>query len=404
MSKRELHLAVLIDRYLPIVGGAQQITHQIVRRLVLRGMRATVLTRRVGLDLPAEETLDGVRIVRHGHHPSRLRSKLRTIRASTQWLRANRVDAMLAVPTGLVTDLLPTQIAARQTGVRFAVRATALNMFDGMLTWRHPVAGGIVGKLMTPPPLWRAALTNAHAIVAQSQPVYDRVRKYGLENARLCVGGADGERFRPAAHDEKVAMRRALGLPENRVIFITTGRYVPEKNHIALVKAAHAVQATHGGRGLTLILGGTEHGQGEATERELKAYVAAHGLGDAVRFHEDVRNVEDYLRTSDVFVLPTYFDEGLSNALLEAMMCGLAVIASDIPQTTAAVPAEHAIFVPARDEAALARAMERAVEDEPWRRRSGAAMGEHARRHYSLDRVVDFYESLVRELAEERRG
>src|SRR5690606_35867493 len=141
-----------------------------------------------------------------------------------------------------------------------------------------------------------------------------------------------------------------------------------------------------------LVLGGTEAGQAAETERQLKHYVAEHSLAGAVRFHEDVTNVEDYLRAADVFVQPTYFDEGLSNALVEAMMCGLALVASDIPQTAAALPAEGdaAILIPPRDVPALAEAMRRMLDRADFRSRSGAALAEHARREYSLDRVVAF--------------
>lgn len=399
-----LHIAILIDSYVPIVGGAQQVVHQVASRLVRRGFAITVLTRRVTPDLPAEETRDGVRVLRLGEHPKRVVSKLRCMTGAVRWLRRHReVAAVLAVPTALVTDLLPAYLACRATGTPYAVRATALNMFDGMLTWRSPTAGRTLGKLLTPPPLWRAALRNAHAIVAQSQPVYDRIRSYGLDNATLCVGGADPARFRPASPDERAALRDRLGLPRDRVVFITTGRYVPEKNHLAFLQALGQLHREADPPPTGIVLGGTEKGRSDETERQLKRYAAEHGLADAARFHENVRNVEDYLRAADVFVQPTHFDEGLSNALLEAMMCGLPLVASDIPQTAAALPSrESAILVPPRDADALTAGMRRMMKDAALRSRSGEALGAHAERAYSLERVVTFYDGLLRDLAAKR--
>ena len=53
---------------------------------------------------------------------------------------------------------------------------------------------------------------------------------------------------------------------------------------------------------------------------------------------------------------------------------------------------------------ARARAMGRMLDDPARRARSGAALGEHAREHYSLDRVVEYYAGLLREVAVGRGG
>lgn len=92
------------------------------------------------------------------------------------------------------------------------------------------------------------------------------------------------------------------------------------------------------------MLGATERGQVTSNEKELKNYALQNDVEHSIIFIDDVNNVEDYLRASDIFVLPTMFDDGMSNALLEAMTCGLPVIASNIPQVMCAFQQGDGLF------------------------------------------------------------
>ena len=61
-------------------------------------------------------------------------------------------------------------------------------------------------------------------------------------------------------------------------------------------------------------------------------------------FTDNVINIEVYLRVSDIFILPSVYNEGMSHALIEAMLCGLAIVASDMPQVTRTFPNEEGLF------------------------------------------------------------
>ena len=105
----------------------------------------------------------------------------------------------------------------------------------------------------------------------------------------------------------------------------------------------------------------------------------------------------DLLRAADIFAMPTLF-EGQSNAVLEAMHAGLAIVSSDIPAQveTLGGPGEDAVgdLLPLDDDGAWTRSLEALVRDPALR----ALMAERARARaqlFTVDRMTDGFERLV---------
>ena len=166
---------------------------------------------------------------------------------------------------------------------------------------------------------WLAQATDAMFAVCQ-----DSARRYaaacGIPSSRFRVlhNGVDCERFHPVL--DKAALRFELGLPVEAVLAVTVASFTPIKNHLALLEAAAELEA-HGLRSISYALIGDG-----PLRAELEGRVRTLNLSHRVRFVGSTGRVEAYLAAADLFILPSRL-EGMSNAILEAMACGVPVIA-----------------------------------------------------------------------------
>jgi len=116
------------------------------------------------------------------------------------------------------------------------------------------------------------------------------------------------------------------------------------------------------------------------------------GLGHAVHFLGHRSDVAAELATADLFVLPSYA-EGNSNAILEAMSCGLPIVATRVGGATIQLGTQGERFlVPAGDRQALANALLELIEDATLRLRLGAEMRARIEKFFSIERIAETYE------------
>jgi glycosyltransferase involved in cell wall biosynthesis len=165
----------------------------------------------------------------------------------------------------------------------------------------------------------------------------------------------------------------------------------PVKNVAGLMRAARRVcnQFPH------VVFEAAGDGEQRA---ELERLHAELKLGDRFVLRGSVADVPGFLRTLDVAVLPSH-SEGMSNALLEYMAAGRAVVATAVGANPELVrDGEHGLIVPPGDDSALAGAIERLLADPPLAARLGAAARRRAEVEYSRDamrrRFEDFYHAL----------
>ena len=121
---------------------------------------------------------------------------------------------------------------------------------------------------------------------------------------------------------------------------------------------------------------------------DMEPYFAASGLGARLHRLGYRADVAAVLAASDIFVLPSHF-EGLPMSVIEAMLCGLPVVASDIrgPREQV-VDGQTGLLVPPAKVAPLAAALGRLIADEAARARMGAAGRSRAAALYDESDVV----------------
>jgi len=132
--------------------------------------------------------------------------------------------------------------------------------------------------------------------------------------------GVDVSKYRKRDLSAVSSIRRKLDLPEDKTIFVYTGRLIDRKNQR---EAAEAFMKMKRRSDAVLLL------LGDGTD--MAGLQRDFGSHDNILLRGAVNNVEEYLHASDIY-LATSKSEGLPNGVLEAMACGLPVLLSDIPQ------------------------------------------------------------------------
>lgn len=141
---------------------------------------------------------------------------------------------------------------------------------------------------------------------------------------------------------------------------VNIGRLVPQKNQKLLISAFYEFQKVHPDHLLEI------YGTGEL-EEELKKQIRELHLEDKVTLYGFSQAIHEHIKDAEMFVLSSDF-EGLSNALQEAMMMGIACISTKVAGSTEILtPGENGLLVDIGDQKGLTEAMLRLAEDEQLR-------------------------------------
>ncbi|MGB2891940.1 MAG: glycosyltransferase family 4 protein, partial [Albidovulum sp.] len=197
-----------------------------------------------------------------------------------------------------------------------------------------------------------------------------RSARYLERRAEVIHHGIDTEGFSPPV--DRAALRRRLGLPEVDVILGCFGRIRAQKGTDAFVDAA--IDLLQDRPGMTaLVMGRATEGH-EAFLGELKARAAAAGLADRIRFMPEVpvHDIADWYRALDLYVAPQRW-EGFGLTPLEAMACGVPVVATRVGAFEEIVTEDTGSLVPPGDVPALASAIAALLDDAARRNRAGRA-------------------------------
>lgn len=213
----------------------------------------------------------------------------------------------------------------------------------------------------------------------------------GLPAAKLeqIYNGVDTDKFTPERRAEARGRLRALGVAAPFVVG-SVGRLEPVKNPGELVAAfARQCEDADFRAGAQLVMVG-DGSLGPA----LREDVAARGIEDRVHLLGARDDVADLLPGFDAFVLPS-LNEGISNTILEALACGVPVIASRVGGNDELFDEpDHGAFYASGDVDALGACLARFRSDEVARARQSREAREHVLRRFSLSRMIERYEAV----------
>jgi L-malate glycosyltransferase len=221
-------------------------------------------------------------------------------------------------------------------------------------------------------------------VIAPSRAILDglvRDERVRAERTQCLPNGVDTERFSPVDPAERSRLRAALGLPPHAFLFGCVARLRAVKRHCDMLDGFALATADRPDASLVLI------GNGELADA-LHAQARLLGIETRVLFLGDRDDVESLLPLLDAFVL-TSSTEGMSNAVLEAMACGLPTIATAVGGNPETVDAPSTgLLVPAYSPQSVAKAMRELLADVDRAREMGRRARLRVERVFSIEAMV----------------
>ncbi|PZP29692.1 MAG: hypothetical protein DI603_16660 [Roseateles depolymerans] len=267
-------------------------------------------------------------------------------------------------------------LAGRMAGVPLVLHGEhGRNEQDRLgIPWKRECAAALLARTAT-----RVVAVN-EAIAAD---IGQRWR-LGAERITCIPNGVDIERFAPP---------QAAAEPE--FLIGTVARFDNIKNLPCLVRAFAGLRRARPQAPVRLVLVGTG-----PQEAELQALAVQCGVADRVSFPGETATPEQWYRRFAVYA-NTSFSEGMSNSILEAMSCGVPIVASDIAGHRCwLTEGEHALFFRSDDEAALTACLQRLLDAPELRRQLGETNRRHVEAEFDnrlfLTRYAQLYRNLLR--------
>jgi glycosyltransferase involved in cell wall biosynthesis len=201
----------------------------------------------------------------------------------------------------------------------------------------------------------RFSLRGADRVVTVCEAFAQRLLGYGIRREHLRVLHNSAAHLAPLTPSERAALRAEHGVGPADVMILSVGRLSYEKGHADLLRALSLLAPQPKWRA---VLVGTGPELGRLKETASKA-----GVADRVEFAGFRADAARYFGAADVFVLPSH-TEGSSNALLEAMVARVPIVATLAGGNPEIIEAGHTgLLVPVGDVRALAAGTAQIVQD-----------------------------------------
>jgi glycosyltransferase involved in cell wall biosynthesis len=174
-----------------------------------------------------------------------------------------------------------------------------------------------------------------------------------------------------------------LRVPDGPIVFLLAARLLRNKGIVEFAEAARHVGSIHRDAQF-ILLGGIDSNPEGLPAREVEALVKEAGI----EWPGHVNDVAPYMARCHVFVLPSYYREGIPRSIQEALAFGRAVVTTDnIGCRETVVEGLNGFLVPVRDSQALASAMLRLANDAALVATFGAESRLLAERDFDVNRI-----------------
>ena len=341
-------LCVVTHTFLPHVGGIERVVYEQCKRLMQKKrFDPMVLTHR---NYTAKSyVFDGIRVRCYDSLNIGFRlgipyaiPQVNSFKTFLETIKANDLIHVHGHP--YLSSFLAAKIAKRYAKPLVLTQHNTFIEYNNIFDTVEKLNDLAVGKQV---------LKEADKIIVVSNATRNYVLSLGANPTKIEVlhNGVDLERFKPLP-DVKGEMRKKLGIPEEMCVVLTVRRLVYKNGIDTLLDSAEIIVKKNPKLVFVVV------GRGPDFE-EVKEKIAQLGMQRNFRLTGFVSD-EDlpfYYNVADLFALPSKSGEGLPLVALEAMACGLPVIATDVGGTSEILSGEYGKLVPPNSPNSLAEAI-----------------------------------------------
>jgi len=383
----QTRLCIVTHTFLPHVGGIEKVVYEQSKRLMRKNFKPAVVTNRI--DTPKNYVVDGIAVqcyesLNTGFRlgipysiptPTSLETFLMAVKSS---------DIVHAHGHPYLTSLIAAKLAKRYHKPFVLTQHNTFIKYDSMFDNVERLNDLAVGK---------ETLKEADRIITVSNATKEYVLSLGAkpEKIKVLYNGVDLNHFKPmpSAREE---MRRKFGIPQNSTVALTVRRLVYKNGIDTLIEGAEI--AVKKNRNLVFLVVGKGPDQNGVQERIRQ--LGMQGNFRIVGFVRD-EDLPSCYNAADFFVLPSKSGEGLPLVALEAMACGLPVIATDTGGTREILMEDYGRLVPPNQPEQMAKViLEYSSVDLSSRRKAlRVAVEEKYSWERNVETLVGIYEELI---------
>jgi glycosyltransferase involved in cell wall biosynthesis len=379
-------ICIVTHLFLPHVGGIERVAYEQSKRLLQRGFKPIILTSNMterknyifdGIEVycyPALKIGLGQGIPYIIPKPDSYRTFLKCIRNS---------DLVHVHGHPYLSSYLAVEVAKKCSKPVVLTQHNTFINYGGFWDFAEKLNDLFIG---------RRVLQDSDKIVVVSKATLKYVLSLGADprKTEVLYNGVDIDRFKPPA--SKIDAKRSLGFSRESFIVLTVRRLV-YKNGIDLLLESARIAVEKNPKLIFLVVGGGP--DFERISLKIREFRLENNFKLLGFVSDDLLPL--YYNASDVFVLPSKSGEGMPLVLLEAMACGLPIIATNVGGVPEIVDKNCGKIVPSDDVTALAEAV---LE---FSYNNGSIITEETRRvveqkyswEINVKRLIEVYEEFI---------
>jgi glycosyltransferase involved in cell wall biosynthesis len=316
--QKKIKVLVVDGIYPPAYTGSGLRAHRTYKRLSSNyPIEFAVLTTTKGGFKPGPDEYDGVKIYRTRANKSFISQLIQVYVLFKKYriydfdLVHGFGDSLVVLATGLIAKYFSMRLFYEITIIVSGTKNSLFNhILNGINYLRFGYARGII-------------YNYGDLFIALNESIKKYYIHQGISDSKIWKrpNPVDSERFYLPEPDEKDNIRKKLGIPIDRIVVLTVGKFEPRKNQIFALRAMNGLSDNY-----YLVMVGPTDKTLQWYFDEIISEIDKNRMNNRVRIFPEFRDdIEIFYKASDILWITSY-SEGTPNVMLEALCCGIPVL------------------------------------------------------------------------------